>query len=203
MAWFVKSFSICILQGLNGKISQAFELSKGTFTQAIQSLYAWWGDHLRLTASVPPAAFAAQNGRNPPLFFPHPQNCKYSSCVLQISTGHCLVFLTVCISKLEIQCGKRDSAGKPSEAGSALRISMNASHVPHSLCSTEQLHSSLFQNSLPAAPFPGAVALLDGNRHCRLLAPAIRFAENRLKWLQTTPAPAVCARGHSLDKLHL
>lgn len=72
MAWFAKSFSICILQGLNGKISQAFELSKGTFTQAIQSLYARWGDHLRLTASVPPAAFAAQNGRNPPLFLPPP-----------------------------------------------------------------------------------------------------------------------------------
>lgn len=72
MAWFVKSFSICILQGLNGKISQAFELSKGTFTQAIQSLYACWGDHLRLTASVPPAAFAAQNGRNPPPVSPSP-----------------------------------------------------------------------------------------------------------------------------------
>lgn len=68
MAWFVKSFSICILQGLNGKISQAFELSKGTFTQAMQNLCVWWGDHLRLTASVPPAALAAQNGRNPPLF---------------------------------------------------------------------------------------------------------------------------------------
>lgn len=202
MAWFAKSFSICILQGLNGKISQAFELSKGTFTQAIQSLYAWWGDHLRLTASVPPAAFAAQNGRNPPSPPPH-QNCKYTSCVLQKSTGHRLVFLAFCISKLEIQCDKRDSAGKPSEAGSALRISMNASHMSHSLCNIEQLHSSLFQNSHPAAPFPGAVALLDGNRHCRLPASAIRCAENRLKRLQTTPVPAVCSRGHSLDKLHL
>lgn len=116
---------------------------------------------------------------------------------------HCLVFPAVCISKLEIQCGKRDCAGKPSEAGSALRIAMNASHVPRSLHSTEQLHSSLFQNSHPAAPFPGAVALLDGNRRCRLPASAITFAENRLKRLQTTPAPAVCSRGHSSDKLHL
>lgn len=113
------------------------------------------------------------------------------------------MFLAVCISKLEIQCGKRGSAGKPSKAGSALHISMNASHVSHSLHSTEQLHSSLFQNSYPAARFPGAVALLDGNRRCRLPAPAITFAEKRLKWLQTTLVPAVCSRGHSSDKLHL
>lgn len=158
------------------------------------------GDHLRLTASVPPAALAAQNGRNPP---PSPIPPKSANTLLVYSTGHCLVLPAVCISKLESQCGKRGSAGKRSEAGSALRVSMNASHVSHSLCSTEQLHSSLFQNSHPAAPFPGAVALLDGKRHCRLLAPAIRFAENRLKRLQTTLAPAVCSRDHSLDKLHL
>lgn len=159
------------------------------------------GDHLRLTAPVPPAAFAAQNGRNSPLF-PPPKLQILFLCIT--NTDRTLPGVSCSLfSKLEFQCGTRGSAGKPSEAGSALHISINASHVPHSLCSTEQLHSSLFQNSLPAAPFPGAVALLDGNRHCRLPAPAIRFAENRLKQLQTTPVPGVFCRGHSLDKLHL
>lgn len=203
MAWFVKSFSICILQGLNGKISQAFELSKGTFTQAIPSLYAGWGGSSAPHCLCSTCCTRSTEWQKSPSFPHPPQKCKYSSRVFQISTGHCLVLPAVCISKLESQCGKRGSAGKRSEAGSALRVSMNASHVSHSLCSTEQLHSSLFQNSHPAAPFPGAVALLDGNRHCRLPAPAIRFAENRLKRLQTTLAPAVCSRGHSLDKLHL
>lgn len=114
--------------------------------------------------------------------FPPPsQNCQYRTLfrVLQISIRH-LPILS-CILRFNSKWGRRDSAANHPEPYSTFRISMNVSHVPRSLRSTRQLHSSLFHISYPAARFPGVAALLYGNRRRRLPAQAIRFAENRLK----------------------
>lgn len=141
------------------------------------------GDHLRLTGFVPPAAEAQQIlcicsrewKKFLPFFLPKLQ-ILHTSCVLQISIWHFLVLSCILHFKMKTQ-----NVANHTEPYSTFSIYMNASHMPHSMRNIKQLHSSLFHNSYPAAWFPGVVALLYGNRRRRLLAQAIRFAENRLK----------------------
>lgn len=45
--------------------------------------------------------------------FSHLQNCKYSSCVLQIRTGHCLVFLAVCFPSWNFNVAREALLGSP------------------------------------------------------------------------------------------
>lgn len=147
------------------------------------------GDHLRLTGFVPPAAEAQQTlcicsteWKKPrPFFPPKIANIAYYLCITNIDMTFPGIISYSAFQDENSKCGKRDSPADHTEPYSTFSIYMNASHMPHSMRNIKWLHSSLFHNSYPAAWFPGVVALLYRNRRRRLLAQAIRFAENRLK----------------------
>lgn len=183
MTCFVKSFQYAYCRGWKGRYPGLLNFPRALSLEFVCMLGIICASLVLLHLPQQHSAFAVQNGRKLFPFSPPPNiaNIAYYWHTTNIEMLFPGISLYSAFQDENSVCGKRDSPANHTEPYSTLSIYMNASHMPHSMRNIKQLHSSLFQNSYPAAWFPGVVALLCGNRPCRLPAQAIRFAENRLK----------------------